>query len=148
MKLEISWFPQKHDTNLLIKTHSHPPSNPSICCSWIWLLISPLIALMKMNKTSDQSIPRSSHGHRFQITEEEQVCRKEGGMRSGVGGWNRMWNSQIELNTADPGFLFLSGLLLNIYYTAQTAWRYYQLFCTLLVYKHICSHTGTHTVCR
>lgn len=28
MKLDISRFPQKHDMNLLIKTHSQPPPDP------------------------------------------------------------------------------------------------------------------------
>lgn len=50
----------------------------------VWPLISPLFAIMKTNKTSDQSSARSSHGHSRQITEEEQVCWKEGGMWSGV----------------------------------------------------------------
>lgn len=66
--------------------------HPLICSGWFWLLISPLIVLMIMNKTRDQSIPRSSQGQRFQITEAEQVCRKEWG-RDGCGrGWRMKQN--------------------------------------------------------
>lgn len=87
----------------------HIVSHPQIHSGWVWLLISLLIALMKMNKTSDQSIPGSSHG---QSSDHRRGAGLQEGGRNAVGGggWNRICNNQMEINTADPAFWFPSGL--------------------------------------
>lgn len=118
-------------------------------------LISPLIALMKTNKNRDQSRPGEFPWPQSSDHSKGAGLREAGRNVVGGGGWNGIWNSQMEINSADPAFWSPSGLLLNIYECTEEVSRYRMclhvslLFLTRTIHeeKHIL-HTGILTVCR